>query len=84
MSMDAELLVLRHENTVLCRQISRVRSTPADRLWLAAVSQLLPRRCWAAVFRVTPARLLAWHRRLVSRRGDSPRAADPDAHPPQQ
>jgi putative transposase len=35
LSKDAELLVLRHENTVLRRQICRVHYAPADRVWLA-------------------------------------------------
>ncbi len=69
-SKDAELLVLRQENAVLRRQISRVRYQPADRLWLAALSRLIPRRRWGEVFAVTPATLLAWHRRLVTRRWD--------------
>ena len=43
-SKDSELLVLRHENAVLRRQISRVRYQPGDRLWLAALSALIPRR----------------------------------------
>ena len=67
-SKDAELLVLRHENAVLRRQISRVRYQPGDRLWLAALSRLIPRRRWGEVFAVTPATLLAWHRQLVTRK----------------
>ena len=67
LSKDAELLVVRHENAVLRRQISRVRYQPSDRLWLAALSRLIPRRRWGEVFAVTPATLLAWHRRLVTR-----------------
>ena len=70
MSKDAELLVLRHENAMLRRQISRVRYQPADRLWLAALSRLIARHRWGEVFAVTPATLLAWHRRLVGRKWD--------------
>jgi putative transposase len=69
-SKDAELLVLRHENAVLRRQIGRVRYQPADRLWRAALSRLIPRHRQGEVFAVTPATLLAWHRRLVARKWD--------------
>jgi putative transposase len=62
--------VLRHENAVLRRQIGRVRYEPGDRLWLLALSRLVPRRRPGEVFMVTPATLLAWHRRLVARKWD--------------
>jgi transposase InsO family protein len=69
-SKDAELLVLRHQNAVLRRQIGQVRYQPGDRLWLAALSRLIPRHRWSEVFMVTPATLLAWHRRLIASKWD--------------
>jgi hypothetical protein len=55
---------------VLRRQISRACDPVVDRVWLAVVFRLLPRRRWAAVFAVTPAMILAGHPRLVSGTGD--------------
>jgi hypothetical protein len=75
------LLVLRHENAVLRRQISKVRYRPGDRLWLAALSRLIPRHRRSEVFAVTPATLLAWHRRLVARHWDYPAGGVPDGRP---
>ena len=68
LSKDAELLVLRHENAVLRWRIARVRYEPADRVRLAALARLLPRRRWSEVFPVTPATLLAWHRKLAAKK----------------
>ena len=67
----AELLVLRHENAVLRRHLGRVRYEPADRVWFAALARLLPRRRWAEIFLVTPATLLAWHRKLAAAKYDT-------------
>src|ERR1700675_3680520 len=72
---------LRHENAVLRRQAGRVRYQPGDRRWLAALSKLIPRRRWGEVFAVTPATLLAWHRRLVSRKWDYTSRRNPGRPP---
>jgi putative transposase len=77
LSRDAELLVLRHENAVLRRQLSRARYQPGDRLWLAALSRLILSARWDEVFTVTPATVLAWHRRLVARKWDYTSTRDP-------
>lgn len=68
---DAELLVLRHENAVLRRQLTRpVSYEPADRFWFAALSGLIPRLRWREVFPVTPGTQLGWHRRLIAAKWD--------------
>src|SRR5437773_423911 len=77
LAKDAELLVLRHENAVLRRHASRVRYEPADRVGLAALARLIPRNRWAEVFPVTPATLLAWHRRLAAKKYDTRKRRKP-------
>ncbi|WP_370656686.1 integrase core domain-containing protein [Streptomyces sp. NBS 14/10] len=68
---DAELLVLRHENAVLRRQLTRpVSYEPADRFRFAALSGLIPRLRWREVFPVTPSTLLGWHRRFIAAKRD--------------
>ena len=47
-----------------------MRYRAVDRAWLAALSRFVPRERWGEVFSVTPAVLVAWHRRLVSWKGD--------------
>ena len=70
-AIAAEVLVLRHENSVLRRQAGRARYEPGDRAWFAALARIVSRRGWAEVFPVTPATLLAWHRRLAARQYDT-------------
>ena len=69
---DLEILVLRHQLTVLQRQTSRPKLEPADRALLAAISRVLPRDRRSCFF-VTLETLLRWHRRLVAGRWTYPR-----------
>jgi len=66
-SKELEIVVLRHELSVLRRQAGRPQLRDSDRFLLVAASRLLPRSRWGS-FVVTPATLLRWHRRLVARR----------------
>jgi putative transposase len=76
---NLEILVLRHQLTVLRRQTPRPRFEPADRAVLAAISRALPRARWSC-FLVQPETLLRWHRRLVAGAWTYPTAAPGDRH----
>ena len=74
---ELEILVLRHELSILRRQVGRPHFEAHDRVLLAAFSRMLPRRSWTA-FSVRPETLLAWHRRLSPAAGHTRTAARVD------
>jgi putative transposase len=70
-SKDLEIVVLRHEFSILRRQAPRPAFTPGEGLLLSAFSRVLPRRSWHLCL-VCPEALLGWHRRLVAQRSTYP------------
>src|SRR6188472_3345098 len=69
---DAEILVLRHEVTVLRRTNQRPTLTWVDRALLSAVARLLPTQL-CRLRLVSSRTLLRWHAQLLARRWTYPR-----------
>lgn len=67
LNRDLEVVVLRHQLMVLRRQARRPRLRRRDRMFLTAMSRMLPRARWSS-FVVSPQTLLRWHRDLVRRK----------------
>ena len=74
-SKDAEIMALRHEVMVPRRQVARPRPDWAARAVLAALARL-PSAALRGCRLVTPGTLLAWHRRLTTRKWTSPVPAE--------
>jgi hypothetical protein len=78
-SKTAEILVLRHQLSILRRQIARPRLSWADRALISALARLLPQAPRRNLF-VTPGTLLRWHGDLITRRWTTKRRRS--GHPP--
>ena len=77
-SKDAEILVLRHEVSILRRENSKPKMTWPDRAVLAALARLLPKAGRGHRI-VTPGTLLRWHKRMVAAKWRRPK---PPGRPP--
>jgi transposase InsO family protein len=66
-AQELENAVLRHELAVLRRTVKCPPLRRRDRMLLAALSGVLPRKRWSA-FLVSPQTLVRWHRELVARK----------------
>jgi len=70
---DLQIIVLRHENAVLARQVGRPALTEDDRTLHGAIAPALPkalRQGWI----VTPETLLRWHRKRIAKHWTQPPA----------
>lgn len=70
-SKDLEIIVLRHQLSVLRRQIDRPSINDGDRTLLDAIAAALPRHRRSGWI-VTPDTLLRWHRRRIARHWTQP------------
>jgi transposase len=65
---DIEILVLRHQLTIVQRQISKPRLTPPDRAFLAALPHRIPRPTLRQLHLIiSPDTVQRWHRDLLRR-----------------
>jgi transposase InsO family protein len=79
-SKDLEIIVLRHENTVLRRHNNRPVLNDDDRTLLGAIAAALPRRLLNGRI-VTPETLLRWHRKRIAQHWTQPPVC-PKGRPP--
>jgi putative transposase len=80
---NIEILTLRHQLTVLQRQIDKPRLTPPDRAFLAALLHKLPKPTLRRLpLFVSPDTILRWHRDLLRRRHASASRPTRPGRPP--